>query len=131
MIELNKFMKYQIDAKATYKIITIYILKNEFSDKEYSEMVEFVRNFLKHIQMNYKVIIDFTYFTNISSNDFKNILYYYKEKYKNIIDKNINVIIVIIPQMIIRNSAKAYLYFNKFDVPVKVVEKIDDRCNSD
>ena len=63
--------------------------------------------------MNYKVIIDFTYFTNISSNDFKNILYYYKEKYKNIIDKNINVIIVIIPQMIIRNSAKAYLYFNK------------------
>jgi hypothetical protein len=131
MIELNKFMKYQIDAKATYKIITIYILKNEFSDKEYSEMVEFVRNFLDNIQMNYKVIIDFTYFTNISSNDFKNILYYYKEKYKNIIDKNINVIIVIIPQMIIRNSAKAYLYFNKFDVPVKVVEKIDDRCNSD
>jgi len=131
MIELNKFMKYQIDAKATYKIITIYILKNEFSDKEYSEMVEFVRNFLDNIQMNYKVIIDFTYFTNISSNDFKNILYYYKEKYKNIIDKNIIVIIVIIPQMIIRNSAKAYLYFNKFDVPVKVVEKIDDRCNSD
>lgn len=124
-------MKYQIDAKATYKIITIYILKNEFSDKEYSEMVEFVRNFLDNIQMNYKVIIDFTYFTNISSNDFKNILYYYKEKYKNIIDKNIIVIIVIIPQMIIRNSAKAYLYFNKFDVPVKVVEKIDDRCNSD
>jgi len=131
MIELNKFMKYQIDAKATYKIITIYILKNEFSDKEYSEMVEFVRNFLDNIQMNYKVIIDFTYFTNISSNDFKNILYYYKEKYKNIIGKNIIVIIVIIPQMIIRNSAKAYLYFNKFDVPVKVVEKIDDRCNSD
>ena len=124
-------MKYQIDAKATYKIITIYILKNEFSDKEYSEMVEFVRNFLDNIQMNYKVIIDFTYFTNISSNDFNNILYYYKEKYKNIIDKNIIVIIVIIPQMIIRNSAKAYLYFNKFDVPVKVVEKIDDRCNSD
>ena len=46
-----------------------------------------------------------------------------------IIDNNIIQIIAIIPNIIISNAVKFFLYFNDLGISIKIVEDIDDVNN--
>jgi len=129
MIELNKFMKYKIDDKSSYKLLNITILKKEMSNDEKKEIIEFMQKLINNSDIKYKILIDFSNITNIDHNDVTNILYLYEEKYKMIIDNNIIQIIAIIPNIIISNAVKFFLYFNDLGISIKIVEDIDDVNN--
>jgi len=129
MIELNKFMKYKIDDKSSYKLLNINILKKEMSNDEKKEIIEFMQKLINNSDIKYKILIDFSNITNIDHNDVTNILYLYEEKYKMIIDNNIIQIIAIIPNIIISNAVKFFLYFNDLGISIKIVEDIDDVNN--
>ncbi len=121
MIELNKFMKYKIDDKTSYKILNIKILKYEMDSEEKDDIIEFMKKHINNLDIKYKIIIDFSCIKNIELDNVKRILNLYEDQYKSMINDNILLIICIIPNVIISSAIKIFLYFNDLGIPITIV----------
>ncbi len=121
MIELNKFMKYKIDDKTSYKILNIKILKYEKDIEEKDDIIEFMKKHINNLDIKYKIIIDFSCIKNIELDNVKRILNLYEDQYKSMINDNILLIICIIPNVIISSAIKIFLYFNDLGIPITIV----------
>jgi len=121
MIELNKFMKYKIDDKPSYKLLNIKILKYEIDSEEKNDIIEFMKKHINNLDIKYKIIIDFSCIENIELDNVKRILNLYGDQYKSMINDNILLIICIIPNVIISSAIKIFLYFNDLGIPIKIV----------
>jgi len=121
MIELNKFMKYKIDDKPSYKLLNIKILKYEIDSEEKNDIIEFMKKHINNLDIKYKIIIDFSCIENIELDNVKRILNLYGDQYKSMINDNILLIICVIPNVIISSAIKIFLYFNDLGIPIKIV----------
>ena len=126
MLDLTKTIQYKIDDKSSYKLLHIKI--NEI--KIYEEDKEVIKSFINKVSGDkdniYKLLLEFPCFENIDLENIRNMLDLHGNKCRSYISNNINSIVCIIPNTIIINTVRLYLYFNEFNLPIKLVANITD-----
>tara|TARA_B100000902_G_scaffold399010_1_gene467957 strand:+ start:3225 stop:3620 length:396 start_codon:yes stop_codon:yes gene_type:complete len=125
MLDLTTGIKYKIEDKPSYKLLKIKIIDSKLSEKDKVEIKKLVDK-VNNDECSYKLLLEFECLEDINLDKIKEILNLYGDKFSSYISNNIKLLVCIIPNIIIINTIRLYLYFKEFDLPIKLVSNISD-----
>lgn len=124
MLDLTNGIKYKIEDKSSYKLISIKIIDIKLSEKDKVEIKKLIDK-VKDDDYSYKLLLEFECLEDINLDKVKEVLNLYGDEFSSYIS-NIKLLVCIIPNIIIINTMRLYLYFKEFDLPIKLVSNILD-----
>ena len=120
MLDLTNGIKYKIYDKTSYKLLNIKIIDFKINEKDKVEIKKLIDK-VKNDNHLYKLLLEFECLEGIKLDKIKKIINLYGDKLISYISANIKLLVCIIPNVIILNSVRFYLYLKKYDLPIKLV----------